>query len=337
MKYFVFSLILLFLFNPFSGLNAQIGATSQDVNVNIVPATPGQYKIVNITLESYSIDINSSMITWRVNGAQKSAGRGQKTFNFTTGSYTETTTVNIIIESVNGEVINKTLRIKPTDVDLVWESEGYTPPFYRGKSDFTYQNKVTFIATPHITNSSGVEISPKNLVYKWKKNGSVIEDASGFGKNSYSLKGSIIARPIDITVEVTNLSADIKASAHLTVTPKDPLVLLYRKSPLYGIEFQKAISGNIEMKEKEIAVVGVPYFFGGTLSSSPKFIYKWMINGTKINENPSETTGVFRQAEGVSGTSNISLSVENNTDVLQLAKNSFQVTFGENQNENSDI
>ena len=310
MKYFVFSLLLVFLFSPFSFINAQqIGVTKDDINIELIPDSPGPYTIVSVLLTSFSIDVNSTTITWMLDGVKKSSSRGQKNFSFTTGNYGETSSLRVVVETINGEVIDKTLKIKPADVDLVWESEGYTPPFYKGKSDFSFQNMLTFIAVPHITGSNGVETSPKNLIYKWKKNGSVIEDASGYGKNSYSVKGSVIARPIDVSVEVTNLSADTKAIGSLFVTPKDPLVLLYEKNPFYGKQ--------------------VP--------NSPELIYKWSINGKVVNDNQSETIEIFRQKEGTSGTSNISLSIENTDEILQLAKNIFQINFGEKTNEQTQF
>lgn len=337
MKYFVFSIMLLFLFTPFYSLNAQVNLESGDINIELFPSNPGPNTEVEVILTSYVADLNSSKITWKVDGAQKISATGEKNFFFTTGDYGKTTRLEIIIETRRGDVVQKALNIKPADVDIIWESEGYIPPFYKGKSIFSYENRLTFIAIPHITNSNGVEISPKNLIYKWKNDSFVIENASGYGKNTYSIIGSIVARTIDVDVEVTDLNGETKAIGSISVPSKDPEVLFYKKSPLYGIEFQKALVGEIKLTDKEIAVVATPYFFGSTNSYSQDFIYKWSINGQKINNNPLVTTQIFRQQEGVAGTSNISVSIENINKVLQLAKNSFQITFGDSGADTSGL
>src|SRR3989344_1173365 len=49
-------------------------------------------------------------------------------------------------------------------VDLLWQGETYTPPFYKGKSLWSNQSRITFFA---MTNGLG---NPANLSYKWTKN-----------------------------------------------------------------------------------------------------------------------------------------------------------------------
>lgn len=333
MKRSIFILFIICLFVGFSVAEAQIGGVDQSaVNVEMFPEYPGPNEEIGVILTSYAIDINSSTITWAVNGKTIKSGKGEKTFSFTTGDMNTTTTLRITVKTVDGQVINNSFTIRPASVDLIWQSEGYVPPFYKGKSLFSHQNKITFIAIPHII-SNGVEISPKNLIYKWKKNGSVEESASGYGKDSYSIVGSIISRPLNIEVEVTASTGGSVAHGSVLVNPIEPLVVLYEINPTYGIKFQKALSGEVELKDsKEIWVVSAPFYFGTTNSSASELAYKWKINGGLIDNNTSQNTRIFRQAEGTSGVSNISLSIENTKKVLQYASNSFNLKFGENSN-----
>jgi hypothetical protein len=222
--------------------------------------------------------------------------------------------------------MQQSIAINPSSVDLVWESQGYTPPFYKGKALFSYQNDVVIIAMPHIV-SGGKEISPKNLIYKWSKNGTVDEDQSGYGKDTFTVKGSILSRAFNVSVEVS--SSDTTAVGNAIVGPTDPLVVFYEKSPLYGIEFQEALQGTVAMQGQEMSVTAIPYFFGSL--DTKALSYDWKINGAEIDRDLSQSTRTFRYAAGTKGTSNISVSIQHDSKVLQLASQSFSLNFGSAQ------
>ncbi|MFA5888731.1 MAG: hypothetical protein WCW47_00890 [Candidatus Paceibacterota bacterium] len=334
MRLSVFILSFLCIFGFFGVANAQLGLPQTGVNVELVPENPGPNETVYVSLVSYATNINSANITWKVNSKTQKSGMGEKTFSFTTGEINTTTTLEIVIETQEGETIEKTFRIKPVGVDLIWESEGFMPPFYKGKSLFSHQNKITVIALPHITSADGTQIGAKNLIYTWKKNGSTIESVSGFGKNIYSFVSSLISRPFEISVEVTTTDNSGVGYATLNLAPSEPLIVFYKKNPIYGIEFQKALSGAEELKNsKEITVVGVPLFFGITNLNSNDLSFKWFVNGSPINNDPTQSIQVFRQQEGTSGISNISLSIENSKKILQYASSNFNLIFGENSSQ----
>ncbi len=327
--YFVILLSCFFVYS--SRVDAQLAGTSQsDINIQMVPQNPGPNEPVSVTLSSYSTNINSATITWSVNGKVIKKGVGEKTFEFTSGDTNTTTTLNIIVRTIDGDVIQNTLKIKPSSVDLLWESQSFVPPFYRGKSLFSHQNSITFIAVPHITSGSGVEIGAQNLLYTWKINGVVKENESGYGKNTYNLVGSLISRPFKTEVSVSSPTSGASGYAMTIVNPIEPFVVFYKKDPLYGIEFQNALYGTELLDSKEITVIGMPFFFG-TADPRSNLLYKWSINGAPIDGDTLQTTRVFRQTEGASGTSKISLSIEHASKILQVASASFNLMFGSSQ------
>ena len=58
-----------------------IGLDQSDVNMDIVPRNPGPGDEIYVSLTSYTTDINSAKITWRVNGKTIDEGTGKKTFS----------------------------------------------------------------------------------------------------------------------------------------------------------------------------------------------------------------------------------------------------------------
>lgn len=327
MKYLRIPILFLCLFS--FAVGAEVTDFTQNaINVEMVPSIPGANQSIRVDLTSYTTDINSAKITWLVNGKQIKSGVGEKLAYFTTGNMGETTKLEINILTREGENINRIINIRPSEVDLSWQAESYTPPFYKGKAMFAHQNKITFIATPHITNSAGQEIDPRNLIYKWTVNSSVIDSASGYGKSSYTHQGSIISRTLDVTVQVTVPDGVGGAVSYISVKPVKPSIIIYEKNPVHGIQLQKALTGTIDLKNaKEITVIGAPYFFSLTSPQSPDLVYKWSINGASLKNAPNENIQVFRPKEGSGGIAKISLSIENTEKILQTASEYFNLSF----------
>ncbi|MFZ2523593.1 MAG: hypothetical protein WAW92_04380, partial [Minisyncoccia bacterium] len=166
-----------------------------DIIMEIVPESPGSYQKVFVRLNSYITDINSANISWTLNGQIKASGLGIKTFDFMTGSLNSESNLIVTIQTREGFVLTKTAKIRPLDVDLLWQADSYVPPFYKGKAMFSHENQITFVAIPHILNSAGQEVNPKNLIYKWTKDSIVMDSQSGYGKNTVTITGALISRP----------------------------------------------------------------------------------------------------------------------------------------------
>ncbi len=335
MRYAIFISFVLICALGFSKYtSAQAISVQTSVNIELVPQIPKAGDLVTVYLSSYSTNINTATITWRVDGKTIKSGVGEKTFSFNMGNEGVKTNLSVTIRTQAGESITKTIPLRATSVDLIWQTDGVVPPFYKGKAMFSHQNNVTVIAMPHLVNSSGVEISSKNLVYTWKKNGSVMESVSGFGKSTYTFEGSIISRNIDVSVEVTSSNSASMGFATLKLQPKEPDIIFYKKDPTYGIELNKALNGNVLLNgSSEVTVIGIPFSFNSKDETSGSLNYKWSINGVVTGEDNNQDVQTFRQKEGSSGTAKISLSIENPNRVLQYASRNFNLTFGNRVNQ----
>ncbi|MEI6843279.1 MAG: hypothetical protein WCK48_02120 [bacterium] len=328
---YFFILFVLVFFGVTTQTHAQFSALAPNsINVDISPENPKPSSIVTVTLSSYDTDLNSSNITWKINGLTKVSSRGLKTYSFALGDSGTVTNLDVIIETSGGDVVEKSYTLKPSSVDLLWEAQGYTPQFYRGKTLFSHQDIIKFIALPHITGSNGQEIPASNLIYTWKKNGTILGDYSGYGMNTYTMLGSIISRSLNLSVTVSSPDSESVGSATVTVTPIEPSIVFYEKNPLYGIQFQKAFTDTVKLTNtKEISLFAVPYFFGVSDANNPNLSYKWSINRVTI-DNTNTTTQTFRQVDGTNGSSYISLSIDNADKILQSASNGFNMQFGTN-------
>ncbi|MFM2357538.1 MAG: hypothetical protein RJA61_275 [Candidatus Parcubacteria bacterium] len=318
MRFIVFCLALFVLTTPFV-FAQNFGAP---VYLEITPQTPGPNQQVTATLTSYSTDLNAADISWFLNGALQKKGTGIKTFSFQTNDIGKTTTVSVNAVTIDGKLIEQSLTIQSAEIEMFFEADSYTPPFYKGKALYTHQGLARIVALPRFVNSEGVRINPKNLIYTWKKDGVVLQDSSGFGKQTLSLSGSLIVRPSNMEVEVSNLDGSIKSVSRRVLRSTEAEVLVYEESPLYGIRFSKAIENSLDLTQAETTLVAVPYFF--SISKPLQASYSWLMNSQSVGGSDSVT---FRNESKETGISRISVKAENLSKILQFGSKNFNVLF----------
>lgn len=303
---------------------ALFGGVAGPVYFNIEPQNPGPNQAVTATLTSFSTNLDSADISWFINGALDKRGVGIKTLSFQIGDLGKTTTVSVTIRTQEGSIVEKSISISPAEIEIFVEADSYTPPFYRGKALFAHQGDARIIALPRFVNSSGTRINPANLIYTWKKNGTVAQDASGFGKQSFSVEGTVIAKPIQLEVVVSTQDSSITGTARASLFPAGAKVLVYEESPLYGIRFGTAVTNNFDLSQDEATFTAIPYFFSA--KSTGSILYSWLMNNQSAGVGGSVT---FRNETGAAGLSQITVKAENTSKILQFGSKNFTVSFGE--------
>jgi hypothetical protein len=310
---------------------AQITGLEEQIDVNVTPSYPKPGDAINISLEAYGIDLDKAPIKWSIDGKVSKEGIGAKSFDLTAGKLGEQTVVTIEIQPPYSNIMVKTVTINPQSVDIIWEANTYTPPFYKGKAMFTPQEKAVFVAMPNITDSNGIQADPKTLTYKWSRDQEVLGSLSGYGQNSLLYTGNILMRPVETRVEIGGANAS--ASGFMYVATKEPETYLYEKNPLYGILFNKEVSSSFAFGDKEERTLAVfPYFFGINSRNANNLKYKWTLNYNPIEvpENQSEMT--FRNVDKLEGKSLVNVSLKNKTNFLQEGTTRTYIDFSKPKN-----
>lgn len=330
------TIILLSAFSFVSFTNAQtpqeiIDSIQNNIQVSINPEFPKAGDEVAIHLQSYSTPLDQANISWIVGGVVKEKGYGLVDFSATAGRVGSRTTIIARVVTTNGSTVDKTITIQPADIDLLWQVMSYTPPFYQGKALFPHQGLITFTAVPNVSADKSVTKALGSYVYTWKKGSDVLGDFSGYGKNTFTLRGSIISRPLTISVDVTSTDGISLGSASATVNPRLPEVVFYENSPLLGVLYNKSLS-SFTMLGKEVSVAAIPFFFN-TGSEPTDLQFKWTMNGQNIASQNDPSVITVRNATDVSGNSTIGLQISNALKTLQFASNSMSVTFEKQNNQ----
>lgn len=334
---FVLLLVTLLVFVVHKAVLAQqsLGITPSNtellLTVTMVPEIPGPNTPVNISVESYSsININSSLIEWLVNGKAIKRGVGEKRFTFETGGMGTVSEILIKVTPPDSFPFTRKVTIRPTDMDLIWEARTYTPPFYAGRSLYSAESLIMFEAIPHFANTNGVEIPKENIIYTWKADGKPYQALSGYGKSFFWYNGSLLDKTQNIEVVAESVDGGFRATKSVTIDETSPLILIYESNPLYGPLYNKEVGSEYKLATKEVSFIASPYFFSISNFGSG-LDFSWLMNGNPTTNSASKNEITLRQDAEGAGSSRVSVSVNNAKKLLQSGERSFLVTFGKNQ------
>ena len=266
-------------------------------NFILDPENPGPYEQVSVTLSSYDFDVNSADIAWKIDN--KIASRGQASMN-----------------------------VSPSSVALLWESpEGFTPPFYEGRTLPAEGALVRVTAIPQMT-SYGKIVGPADISYSWYKNDEYIESASGRGKqaadiNLEYLSDSTIVKVLAVAPDRTSATKSITIYPHI-ISP-----LFYLNDPILGTDLTRAITQRFETT-KDFTLRFIPYFFSLNNGAGDGATFAWSLDGLPIDTQDNMTINL-RPKENTFGSRTLGVSIENTKRILQNAKADLNIVFDTRQ------
>lgn len=327
----VLTVVIAFAYSLTIGFSAHAQGIPTGLSGLVIEASspnpyPGQE--VTITVKSYSIAIDSSTISWSINGKLVQSGVGLKSVRVVAPDLGKSLIVSVGVKLADGGERSDSITIRGSAVDMIAESAGYVPPFFRGKITPRYQNTIKVTAIPHLGTISGGEHDPKTLIYTWKKGGTVLENQSGYGKQSVYLTGDIVPRPYDVTVSVASRDGSAQGEGFVSIAAKAPTIQFYVNDPLYGTLFNKAVGPTVRIgSEKETSVLAVPYGFDKPTDGVGNLALTWLINNIKRTELSASESVILRAPSGSAGTSNVRLEIRNTDKFLQGASSGFSASF----------
>jgi len=296
----------------------------EQVSVTMLPSVPSPGDTVRIRIDSYSTDLNKAATLWLKDGVTVSEGTGIVSFSFVAPAAGESTTVVFRAIKEGGGTIERSFTVAPADVDILYEALTYTPPLYRGKALFTNSAAIKFVAMPNFV-VAGAAVPPESLVYTWRQNGRVVQSASGYGRQSFVVRGALVVNGIDIEVDVGAVRSSAKARARLSVDYASPQMLLYRKDPLLGTLFERSWSDQTsELAGTEFSLAAVPYFVDAAAASDPRLSYSWRVNGEASGQAGPIAT--FRKEGG--GVARVATTLKHAGNFAQYAASEASVDLG---------
>ncbi|GEM_PF-6967992 len=293
-------LALLFTLSPTTTLALTETPIQGDLIAEITPKNPGSYTTVTVKVVSYGEDVNQSIIAWTVNGNTVAQGVGMKSFSTQTGAVGQRTTINVQVIAPTGVELEKEITIIPAEVDLLWHTSGYLPPWYKGKAPVTANTSVVFTAMPTVITGAGKRIGGSQLYYEWSRNYAVDAEASGYGKEQATFSNFSGLKEDIVRVHVRDTTGDLVAENSVALKAYAPTMLVYEESPLQGTLFQRAFFDTYILTQNENTLRAEPYYLEATKSGSA-IRYEWTLDGTNLRSG-SDADGLItlrhEKAEG---------------------------------------
>jgi hypothetical protein len=299
-------------------------ALSKDLEVKTDPIYPSPNEKVTATVVSNVADLNRADIFWYVNDKLEAKGKGMDEFEFSTKSAGDATIVDIVIKTKEGLRVDKKITINPIEMDIIWEAESYTPPFYKGKALLSPKTTQKIIAMPNFVTPSGKTIPANELIYKWREDGKVLKKKSGYGKYVYYTEAPYLFWDKKISVEVSSFGNSLKAYAEIKPKVITPGVVFYKDLPVEGVWYGDAVGQDFNLSDQEVTVKAEPYFFAKDDINAGDLKFNWSLNGKRVTGNNDKLT--LRQ-EGGEGSARISVDIKNMAKTFQSARDSFLLNF----------
>ncbi len=314
--------------DDFSSYKPQFDTAGDGLNqivilVDSTPEYPGPYQDVEISIDSYTTKLDSNVISWFVDGKLITKGTGIKSFTTKTGAIGTQKMVTVSVLASNGYVTQQKIILAPAAVDLIWQAQSYTPPFYKGKALIPHQGAVIVSAEPTIY-QGGKRIPSSQLIYKWKQEDTALPDQSGYGKSSVIIEPKLPLDAQKISVEVSTVDGKIKAGNFVRLTSQNPTVILYPEDALTGIRSQQALMVGHSI-QKDSRITAIPYFFSTPKRLNSSIQYNWSLNGQETNQHtPTITLGFGSQPKG---DASVQVEVKHATKIFQAADTQLPISF----------
>jgi hypothetical protein len=340
MRYFMLgAALMLSLFVAPPIVDAQFSSMSglqDNLELQLTPEHPAPNQTVQVKVVGYGINLNDAIIEWYVNGTL--IGRNVQETSFTTRGAGSPSTLSVVVAPEGSSPITKQISVYPTEVIMLWEADTFTPPLYRGKALPSSDSSVRIVALPNFVRTNGTVMDPRDLVYTWKKGGSTLGPQSGMGKNTLEIASEKMYRSELYRVEVESPDGVFQGEGQVTIASYAPEVLLYENDPVLGMRFERALMEGYTLKNEEVMVTGVPYFFSTEARSDPTLAFTWRMNGSEVESARNDQSSVtFRLSGAGEGTARIALDVQHLSKILQVAKHSFSIMFSGTTQQNTSF
>lgn len=299
------------------------------VSISLSPQYPPPQSTARLTLRSSLYDLDSSSVTWTVNGTEVARGDAVTSIDVKTGPLGSKTEVRADVTVADGTA-SAAMTVVPTSVDLLWESDSYIPPFYDGRALPSAGSRVRLVALTHFVRPGGGEVPADQIVFTWTRDSEVLGDLSGRGKSSITVDGPTLFGTETIVVEAASVDGSTAGQALLRIPDTEPRLTLYEDHPLFGVLYHQALGATTFVPKNEMSFIAIPYF-ASAASGDTGLQYEWQVNQSPVATNAAHSNEITVNAASSTGLmALINLSLTHASNYFLSVAGSWSVTFNKN-------
>lgn len=315
---------------PAAPLHAQtlLPGAGSAISVTLSPQHPTPGSVVRLEARSPLYDLAQATLTWRVDGKAFLQGEGATVAEIAAGPFGSAIDLSLDVLTAEGGLSYVETTIAPTEIDLLYDADSYTPSFYKGRAWPSEGTRVRLEAIPHFPDPDGGELPIQDLMYTWRRNGDVIARASGRGKFAAVLDAPVLFGTDTIEVEAVSGDGTLTGSASATLSSADPALVLYQNHPLFGIMFNQALAAQSVVPDTEMTFAAVPYFAQMVGPNDPALRWSWRVNDEEVAIDAAQPDELTVNAQNSSGAASIAVTVTHLTNYFLRAHGLWNVTLG---------
>ncbi|MBI2030834.1 hypothetical protein HYT05_04390 [Candidatus Kaiserbacteria bacterium] len=298
------------------------------VSLTMTPKNPSPGDTVHLSVTGGSrVDLQNSTITWYQNGKNISKGIGITSIDIKAGVLGTKLDMGVQVDSPDGGSAASSLSIIPTHIDLLVDSDSYTPPFYRGRALPSAGTQMRMQALVYFKRTDGSFVPPNSIVYTWSENGQIIGKVSGKGRQNVTLPSPVLYGTSVITVNAVSNDGLFSGSASIRISSIEPILALYENHPLFGFMYHQAMGEKTSIPDSETTFAAVPYFADIKNPNDPRLRYNWTVNGSVVPTDTTRPSEITINADKSDGKATISLSLSHSSNVFMNPKGDWDVVF----------
>jgi hypothetical protein len=319
--------ILLVLLVPFLSY-AQVSLTGLERPLDLVmtPEYPAPGDRVSLSVSSYGVDLDRSMIVWYADGKEIARGNTLTSTEVAAGKAGSATAITVVAQEENGLIGSAEAIVRPTEVDLLWESDSYSPPFFRGRTLAGSNANIRAQAIVRFVRADGSVIPEEGIIYSWYRGTARI--ASGRGKSSVKMPGPALFGSETITVTAESADGTYHGRAVVRIDGVDATLDLYENHPLFGVLYHRALTGSATTLETELKVTAVPYFANVAVPHDTSLAYEWRLGSKSFVPDPKHPETFTIATKGYEGPIAIELGLTSAADRSLKANGTWDLIFG---------
>ena len=317
--------ILSLIFISFLSISFASAQSVIDFSVDLYPQYPKEFEKVTLTLDSTHFDINTSKISWIVDGKVVYSGIGFKIYSIQTPKNGVTKNISIEVYTPNNYLLTKAFTLTPQALDILWEAPNtYVPPFYKGKALPAEESIIKVVAFPNffINNKS---INRDSVSFTWTLNDITRDSFSGYGKNSFTFKMDPLYEFSSVRLIASTADNFSSVEGSFSLKGFTPEILLYEKNPLLGILFSQAFTKTTALSSKETSFYAAPFSFSGKDDFLKSLRFSWNVGGSGVTNTIPNILTLRTPAD--SGKTSLSVFVSNPTKILQEASRTLSLIY----------
>lgn len=318
---FVFLCVCLLLFAiPQTSLQAQTLSGQSSATLIASPQFPTPNQEVSVSLDAYSMNTLGATITWYVDKVELTDRKNERSIKFTSGPIGTTHTVRSVIRFPSGLPLEAVVTIPITQVDIIVETDSYTPSFYQGRALPSENSHIRAVAVLH----GKTPETPAEYTYEWKLDGDPLFGGPIRGKRVIETRMPLY-QDHTLTVVVYNTRGTPLGRRTIALDPTVPEVHFYEENPLRGLS-RKAITDDFVLIGEETTVHAEPYF----MNIEPKTFsgeISWELNGEHVDPTGVVPNAITLRHVGGEGSANIAFRYITQNLPPQLVEKAFSIFF----------